>query len=160
LRLRFEEAPEAAAVGPELLASAKRLRALREQVSASLEGVSACSGCAKGHPEPAGHWEGGHCCSGRTLDVWTEAEVAALKLAGTRMASLEPPQGDHAGCTFRGEKGCTVAPGDRPSLCARYLCLELKGELDEAGTLKPIAKLAADLSREDRRFVKLLTKPR
>ena len=49
--------------------------------------------CAKGHPEPAGHWRGGHCCSGHTLDIWSQDECAALKLAGTDAAVLEPPRG-------------------------------------------------------------------
>jgi hypothetical protein len=107
--------------------------------------VEACRGCAKGHPLPAGRWQGGHCCGGRTLHIWSADEVAALRLGGTRFADLDPPRSDHAGCIYRGPLGCSLAPQDRPTICVRFLCLELRGELREDPRWREVSRLGAEL---------------
>lgn len=152
LRARFRAQPSRFEVSAEAVAIARRLRELRRALSEALGHVDACHGCAQGHPQPQGRWEGGHCCGGRTLTIWSQEECAALKLAGTDAAALEPPRGDHAGCAFRGERGCSLAAEDRPSLCVRYVCGELRGELQGREDWAQIAKLASELACEQRRF--------
>ena len=152
LRARFRAQPSRYEASDESIAIARRLRALRTELSSALGRVDACRGCARGHPEPSGRWDGGHCCSGRTLEIWTQEECAALKLAGTDPASLEPPRGDHAGCAFRGERGCSLDAADRPSICLRYICLELRSELRDRQDWATVSHLGAELVREQRRF--------
>ncbi len=152
LRARFRALPSRREASPERVASAERLRQLRIEMAKATAAPDACRGCAQGHPEPAGHWAGGHCCSGRTLDVWTQSECAALKLAGTDAASLEPPRSDHAGCAFRGPRGCSLDAHDRPSICLRYVCLELRAELKKAGTWGEVGRIASEIAREQKRF--------
>lgn len=110
---------------------AKLLRSLKPQVLAAFAEVEACTGCARGRPEPHGHWNGGFCCGGETARVFDDDEVAALALGGTRARHLRTPDGDHAGCAFRGETGCTLDAEDRPSICVRFVCRELEAELRE-----------------------------
>jgi hypothetical protein len=152
LRARFRAQPSRREASPERVAAAERLRALRIEMARATEAAApaSCSTCAKGHPLPHGHWSGGHCCGGRTLDVWTAAECASLKLAGTDASSLEPPPGDHAGCTFRGERGCSLAPEDRPSICLRYVCLDLRAELKRTGVWPEIARIAKAIETEQK----------
>ncbi|APR75258.1 Hypothetical protein A7982_00604 [Minicystis rosea] len=152
LRRRFAAEEPASA---EEIALAEELRRLREKLSAALASVASCSGCARGHPLPHGRWNGGHCCGTETTKVFTDDEVAALRLAGTTPARLLPPRGDHAGCSFRGPEGCSLAVADRPNICVRFICLELEGELRERGDLRAIKAIAADASRAFERFRKL-----
>lgn len=152
LRRRFAQAEPA---GAEEVALAVELRRLREALSTALAGVESCSGCARGHPLPHGRWRGGHCCGTETTNVFTDDEVAALRASGTTPARLVPPRGDHAGCAFRGPEGCSLAVADRPSLCVRFICRELEGELRGRGDLRAIKAIAADLSRTFERFRKL-----
>ena len=155
LRRRFAASSGPSEVtGPEVLV-ALELRRLREALSAALEGVESCSGCARGHPLPHGRWRGGHCCGTRTELVFTDEEVGALRLSGTTPAHLTPPQGDHAGCAFRGPEGCSLAPADRPTLCVRYICRELEGELDQRGDRREIKALAAALGKAFERWRRL-----
>lgn len=156
LRTRFRAQPSRREAPAEQVALALRLRALRVEMAAALADAKACGGCAAGHPMPAGRWAGGHCCSGRTLDVFTPEEVASLKLAGTRAEQLEPPRGDHAGCAFRGQEGCSLAPADRPSLCLRYVCPELREELRGGDAWREVARLGRALRDEQARFAKAL----
>jgi hypothetical protein len=155
LRARFAAQPSRREATPAEIASAERLRALRSQLADAFGHVQACSGCARGQSEPHGHWTGGHCCGCPTGNVFTPDEVAALKLAGTRMRDLDPPAGDHAGCAFRGPTGCSLGPADRPSICVRYVCLELRAELKEREDWKEVSRLAAELRDEHARFVAL-----
>ncbi|HEY8074150.1 MAG TPA: hypothetical protein VIF62_08575 [Labilithrix sp.] len=160
LRARFRAQPSAREAGPDAVASAKRLRELREALAAAFGEVDACHTCARKRPEPNGHWAGGSCCGASTLDLFTAEEVASLKLAGIAATDLEPPRGDHAGCAFRGETGCSLPPAHRPSLCVRYVCIELRGELlDPANAEKwrRISKLAAALRDESTRFAALVS---
>jgi hypothetical protein len=133
LRRRFAAAPGPGAASAEEVALAAELRRLRLALSEALAGVESCAGCAKGHPLPHGRWHGGHCCGTRTELVFTDDEVAALRLAGTTPSSLRPPEGDHAGCAFRGPEGCSLGPADRPNICVRFICRELDEELDVRG---------------------------
>lgn len=156
LRARFGAQPSQREAGEAAITSARRLRVLRREMSDALGDVVACHGCARGHPLPAGRWQGGHCCSGQTLGIWSQEECASLKLAGTDAARLAPPPGDHAGCAFRGERGCSLEPEDRPTLCLRYVCSTLTGELRARSDGAAIGRLAAELDREQRRFVQAL----
>jgi hypothetical protein len=142
----------AAALGPEQvsaeeIALAAELRRLREALSAALQGVISCSGCAHGHPLPQGRYRGGHCCGTRTALVFTDDEVAALRLSGTTPARLFPAAGDMAGCAFRGPQGCSLDVADRPNICVRYVCQELQSELRERGDLREIKAIDAALTK-------------
>jgi len=149
LRRRFDAGEPA---GDEERAIAAELRRLREALVAALAGVASCGGCSRGHPLPHGRWDGGHCCGTETRLVFTDDEVAALRLSGTTPARLVPPSGDHAGCAFRGPTGCSLAVADRPNLCVRFICRELEAELRERGDLREIKAIAAALNRAFERF--------
>ncbi|HEY1956094.1 MAG TPA: hypothetical protein VGH28_10780 [Polyangiaceae bacterium] len=158
LRARFRAQPSAREAGSEAVASARRLRELRVAMAATFSNVEACHGCAKKRPEPYGHWAGGACCGSRTLDLFSPAEVASLALAGVAARHLEPPRGDHAGCAFRGATGCTLAPEQRPNVCVRYICLELRAEVHEKPEWRRISELGAALRDEFTRFEELLAR--
>jgi hypothetical protein len=156
LRARFSSQPSAREAGAEAVAVAARLLELRAAMSRAFAHVDACSSCAKKRPEPHGHWQGGACCGSRTLDLFSKNEVASLKLAGVRARDLVPPKGDHAGCAFRGETGCSLEPEQRPNICVRYICLELREELLDKPEWREISKLGAELRDEYARFESLL----
>jgi hypothetical protein len=160
LRARFSALPARRSLTAEQRASADELRRLREELSRLLGRVSACHGCAKGRPAPHGHWQGGYCCGGRTLDIWSGEACAELKATGVDPTALAPPRGDHAGCAFRGERGCSLSFADRPSLCVRFFCQELRVELRDREDWKSVAELAQALSREQRRFAELMDEAR
>ena len=135
--------------------AARELRALRERLSSAIGPVQACRGCARGHPEPHGHWEGGHCCGARTEDLFNDDEIGALRLGGTRPGRLTPPAGDHAGCAFRGPRGCSLAAADRPNVCVRYVCPDLARELHARGDLPQVEALCARMEEVYLRFIRL-----
>src|SRR4051812_2194735 len=83
LRRRLAAAPSASAVGAEEVELAGSIKRLKVALSAAFGAVASCSGCARGHPLPHGRWNGGHCCGGRTDGVFSDVEVAALRLSGT-----------------------------------------------------------------------------
>ena len=153
LRARFRAQPTTREATREQIEMAERLRALRIAMVEALGSVDACRSCAKGHPRPAGRWDGGHCCGGRTLDIWSREEVAALKLGGTDIATVPVPRDDHAGCAFRGPTGCSLAPADRPTLCVRYLCNDLRKELRARSDWRQVAAIARDLADTYRRWL-------
>jgi hypothetical protein len=156
LRARFRAQPSAREAGPEAVASAKRLRELRVEMAAAFEDVNACRTCARGRPEPNGHWQGGSCCGSNTLDLFSAEEVASLKLSGVTASDLTPPRADHAGCVFRGPTGCSLAPEQRPSICVRYICLELRAEVRDGGERwQRLSQLGAALRDESTRFAAL-----
>ena len=154
VRLRLVAQPAPSAASAEELTLAQELRRLREELTRALGGVTACAGCARGHSLPHGRWSGGQCCGGRTEDIFTDDELAALRLSGTTPGRLEPPRSDHAGCAFRGPRGCSLEVADRPNLCVRYVCRELEAELAERGTLADVKKIARDLGRAFDRFAR------
>lgn len=156
LRARFQAQPSAGEATDAQRALALRLRALRAELSEAVGHVEACRGCAKGHPLPSGRWDGGHCCGGNTLDIWSATEAFALKLGGTSATKLEAPRGDHAGCAFRGETGCSLAPVDRPSLCLRYVCMDLRAELRGRADWLQISRLAHELTTAMQAFEALV----
>ena len=160
LRRRFAGAPGPDPVSAEELALAAEMRRLREALSAALAGVVSCGGCAHGHPLPHGRWRGGHCCGTRTELVFTDDEVAALRLSGTTPARLLPPAGDVAGCAFRGPEGCSLDVADRPNICVRYVCQELQGELRERGDLREIKAIDTALTRAFERLRRLRSERR
>ena len=123
------------------------LRRLREQLSGAFAGVLSCSRCARGHPLPHGRYPGGHCCGTGTTHVFTDEEVAALRLSGTTPRRLVTPTGDHSGCAFRGTHGCSLDVADRPNICVRYICLELERELRARGDLRSIRALCVTLAK-------------
>lgn len=155
LRRRVAAAPGANDVPEEEAMAAAELRRLRIELSAALADIESCGGCAKGHPLPHGRWSGGHCCGCRTEDVFTDDEVAALRLSGTTPGRLVPPVSDHAGCVFRGPEGCSLDPADRPNICVRYVCRELEGELRERGDLARIKALSTRIGATLTRFSRL-----
>src|SRR5882672_997830 len=107
VRRRLVAQPARSEASEEELALSRELFRLREQLTSALGTVSACSGCARGHSLPHGRWNGGQCCGGRTAEIFTDDELAALRLSGTTPARLAPPSSDHAGCAFRGPQGCS-----------------------------------------------------
>ncbi|MEO8698742.1 MAG: hypothetical protein ABI867_01830, partial [Kofleriaceae bacterium] len=106
-RLRDELARE---VSDEERALAGEVRARKLEVVTALAEVASCSTCAKGEPWPRGGYAGGSCCAGVTADLFDDNELAALAHAGTRPRDLVAPVGSdaHAGCAFRGPRGCTL----------------------------------------------------
>jgi hypothetical protein len=153
VRARVRSAAKGEATG-EVRALAKKLRALRPEVLAAFEGVEACRGCGRGRPLPHGRWDGGFCCGGRTEGVFDEDEVAALALGGTRPRDLVMPDGEQAGCAFRGPEGCSLDARDRPSLCVRFVCRELEGELREGEAWARVRALTRELETTFAAFVR------
>lgn len=147
LRLRLiSEASENEAPADEVRL-ARTLLDQRRAMIALIGVVAACRSCARGYPLPNGRWEGGYCCGGTTENLFKQAELASLRAAGTQPSDLRPPRGDHAGCAFRGERGCSLDPAHRPNLCVRYACRALWGEFDGRGIAHRVRSLASDMQR-------------
>jgi hypothetical protein len=124
----------------------RALAATLRAVSAELSAVRSCRTCAIGAPLPRGAYDGGDCCAGGTADLFDDNELAALAHAGTRPRDLVAPPGTdaHAGCAFRGPRGCTLDVTHRPGRCVHYLCDTLRRELHAGDKLDVVeAKLAA-----------------
>ncbi|MBW2453343.1 MAG: hypothetical protein JRI68_02480 [Deltaproteobacteria bacterium] len=153
LRARFAAQPTGRQASADARGLATELRELRLELYGVLHHAQVCADCARGHPLPAGRWDGGHCCSGKTLELFSQDEVAALKLAGTDGATLRPPRSDHAGCVFRGPAGCSLDPADRPTICVRYICSELRDELRVGPDQRRFRQLSGALTRTFKRFV-------
>lgn len=156
LRRRMGEQPGRDRVSAEEVAAADELRALRRRLSAAIGEVTSCRSCARGHPLPHGRWEGGHCCGAETADLFNDDEVAALRLSGTGPGRLRLPvlpDRVHAGCSFRGPRGCGLSAVDRPNVCVRYLCPDLTRELHGRGDLGEIEALGARMEAAYLRFI-------
>lgn len=134
---------------------AREVRERKEQVSAALAGVSACGSCATGKPAPRGVFPGGDCCTGVTGELFSDDELAALAAGGTTQRDLRAPRTEHAGCAFRGDTGCSLAPGDRPERCVTYTCGTLRRELHARGELAEIEALIGELHAAMQRFLDL-----
>jgi len=152
VRRRLVAQPAPSQASDEQRAWAGELLRLRTELTAALASVSACGGCARGHSLPHGRWNGGQCCGGNTEGIFTDDELAALRLSGTTPARLAPPHSDHAGCAFRGPEGCSLTVADRPNLCVRYICRELEAELVSMGTMPRVKTLARELGDTFKRF--------
>ena len=127
--------------------AALSIRALKLDLSRATGDVASCAGCAVGKESPRGIFAGGDCCSSPTAGLFDDVEVAALAQAGTRPRDLVAPRGVHAGCAFRGERGCTLEVEHRPTVCVRYACDGLRRELHRAGRLDHVEGLAVKLHR-------------
>jgi hypothetical protein len=153
VRRRLVAQPSRAELSPAARAAADDVAIARRALSSALADVRSCGTCAAGYPEPHGHFDGGHCCGGRTAGVFTDDELSALRASGTTPSRLVPPgEGAHAGCAFRGPKGCSLDPADRPKICVRYTCRSLESELRARGDWKRIAALQENLRRAYARF--------
>lgn len=141
--------------GAEERAAAADLRALKVRVSASLSRVASCASCAEGKRWPRGAFAGGDCCTGVTADLFSDDEVAALAVAGTRPRDLRAPTDEHAGCAFRGAQGCTLAAANRPERCVSYMCNILRRELRTRGELAEADAMIAELRSAMARFAAL-----
>jgi hypothetical protein len=129
LRARLAVQPGRWRSSAEERAVAEKLRSLKIESARALGKVHSCSVCAQGCESPKGRWLGGRCCGTNTDVPFCSDEMGALKLAGTRDIDLRAPTGDHAGCAFRGETGCSLPPEHRAGICLEYVCAELKEEL-------------------------------
>jgi hypothetical protein len=101
----------------------------------------------------ATQWAGGHCCSGPTRNLFTDEELAALRLSGTTPHVLRLPRGAHAGCAFRGPLGCSLDAAHRPSLCVRYTCRALEAEIGRGRSRSAVRDLQRKLGAQFERFV-------
>lgn len=157
LRRRLIDQPKLDAVSPQEAALAHELRDLRLQLSQAIGAVESCKTCAIGHPPPHGHFAGGHCCGLKTEDAFNDDELAALRQTGTTPSRLRPPPpgSDHAGCSFRGAMGCSLAVPDRPNLCVRYLCPDLQREVSLRGDLDRIEALGSKMEAVYLQFITL-----
>jgi len=142
LRLRLSAEANRCEASPIEVEMAVRLRVLREESVALTGKPEACQRCARPRNE---RWPGGHCCSAETRHLFTDSEVAALRLAGTRPNHLRPPASEQAGCAFRGPRGCSLEAAHRPNLCVRYTCRELQTEIDERSDGPAIVQLNEQL---------------
>lgn len=126
----------------------------KRAVSAALQAVTSCRSCATGAPWPRGAHDGGDCCAGVTEDLFDDRELAALAHAGTRPRDLVAPRGAdvHAGCAFRGPRGCTLDVAHRPGRCVHYVCDILRRELHAKGQLDEIEVKLAALNEAVQRF--------
>lgn len=153
LRQRLRE-ERAAGVDDEERALAREVGDKKRAVSAELTRVTSCTRCAVGAPWPRGGYDGGDCCAGVTADLFDDNELAALAHAGTRPRDLVAPRGAdaHAGCAFRGPRGCTLEVAHRPGRCVHYLCDTLRRELHAGGTLDAVEARLAALNEAMQRF--------
>jgi hypothetical protein len=155
VRTRLLAQPEPRRAGPEQIAVARELERMRLDLAARFLGVEACASCARGHPLPNGRWQGGHCCGTRTERVFTDDELAALRLTGSRPGALVAPVADHAGCAFRGPRGCSLEPRHRPNICFAHVCDELARELQARGELREVEARREALLQRMTRFAGL-----
>lgn len=150
LRRRWVSQKKAEKPSPAGERLARQLRELRERLATQLGHVEVCARCG----DPASRvWRGGQCCSARTQELFSDSELAALRLSGTTPGRLRPPRGPHAGCAFRGPTGCSLAAAHRPCVCVGYVCRELWVELRRRGDAAAVARLQDELQRVFQRFV-------
>ena len=153
LRRRLAAEAQDGRAGADELALAGELRSLRQALSDALGTIQACSSCARGCPQPAGRWDGGRCCSGRTAELFSDEEIAALCHGGTRAGDLQAPRSEHAGCAFRGPQSCSLPVAHRPNVCVSYLCTTAVHEVYDRGMLDLIDELKAQIAATFARFV-------
>jgi hypothetical protein len=136
-------------------AAAAEVRRLKRVLADASGAVDECSRCGTGMPLPGGAFAGGFCCQAATADLFSDDEVALLAQGGTRLADLTAPRSRHAGCSFRGETGCTLETEDRPAVCVRFACTELRRELHRRGRLDEIERIEAELDAAYGHFSRL-----
>lgn len=150
LRRELRARPDA-----EELAAAAEVRRLKHALAGASGAVDECSRCGTGMPLPGGAFAGGFCCQAATADLFSDDEVALLAQGGTRLGDLTAPRSKHAGCSFRGETGCTLPTADRPAVCVRFACTELRRELHRKGRLDELERIEAALDEAYGRFARL-----
>ncbi len=139
-------------------ATVVRLRAARDAMCQAQGRLRACESCAVGCDPPHGQWEGGFCCGGETANLFSDEELACLAACGVNTSDLvPPPTNDHAGCAFRGPRGCSLKMAKRPSVCLWYLCRDVSQELGYAGRGKQAGSRATELVQAFRAFVDSLS---
>ncbi|MGE0867206.1 MAG: hypothetical protein AB7P03_01495 [Kofleriaceae bacterium] len=150
-RLRDERAREITDEQREL---AREVTARKLAFAAELGSVASCGTCATRKPWPRGGYEGGDCCAGVTSQLFDDVELATLAHTGTRPRDLVPPAGDdvHAGCAFRGPRGCSLGVAHRPPRCVHYVCDKLRSELHARGQLDTVEAKLAELNGAVQRF--------
>jgi len=146
LLARFEAQPGPRFAPARIRAMAARVAELKRELSEAIGDVRSCAGCARGCVTPSGYFDGGRCCGTSTDEVFSPAEVRAIKLAGVRPPT-EPAEGGaaEAGCLFRGPRGCSLPPEGRPAKCLVYVCHELRIELEDTPRFERIGALRAAL---------------
>jgi hypothetical protein len=137
---------------PEEFELARAIRDQKLRVSAALTGVTSCHSCASGQPFPNGHYSGGDCCAGETPSLFDDNELAMLAHAGTQPRDLVAPREDHAGCAFRGSRGCTLEVDHRPARCVHYVCTILRREMHSRGALDALEEDLRDLDQRVQQF--------
>ena len=152
LRRRLRDERARRDVADQERALAREVHARKLAVASQLRTVTSCRSCATGHPSPVGHYDGGACCSGVTAELFDDSELAALAHAGTEPGDLTPPSDDHAGCAFRGSRGCTLEVAHRPARCVHYICDTLRHELYDRGQLDSIEASLAELDAAMREY--------
>jgi len=155
LRLRLMAELGAEQCSSQEVALASELRSKRRQMLVLIGEVESCKKCGRGYPRPNGHWDGGYCCGGITENLFRQEELACLRASGTLPTHLRPPRGVHAGCVFRGPKGCSLAPEHRPNLCVRYACKMLREEYKQKGIAEEVRVLASSMQVAFQSFCRL-----
>jgi hypothetical protein len=153
LRRRLREQPGTWQVGAEEARLALELRRRREGVARLWDGVQVCASCAVGKAPPHGRFAGGYCCGGATEEIFTDDELGALRLSGTRPRDLRGSATPDAGCLFRGPTGCVLPPTHRADKCLRHICRELAAELHHRRSLGEAEAQCEELHRVHERFV-------
>lgn len=154
--VRIRVASKSEGRDPTLVDLAARIAEQKEELHAAMGGLSSCHTCAKGHQAPHGSHDGGFCCGGATSGVFTDDEVALLRLSGSTQDDFPLPPGEQAGCAFRGRSGCSLTPRHRPVICVHYMCRELEAEQVARGTRDRIRALRTALTRNVAEFRTLL----
>lgn len=158
LRLRLLSEATSDQASPREVELARALCSMRERMLTLIGEVEACRSCGKGYPLPNGRWDGGYCCGGTTENLFKQEEIACMRCSGTQPADLRPPRDDHAGCSFRGRFGCSLAPAHRPNLCVRYACRMLSEEYERRGIATEVRALASEMQRTFGEFQELRSK--
>jgi hypothetical protein len=141
-------------------AAVERLKRARAAMTQAQGRLRACESCAIGCDPPHGQWEGGFCCGGETANLISDTELASMAACGIGPADLVPPTTrEHAGCAFRGPRGCSLDASKRPCVCLWYLCRDVSQELGHAGRGKQAGARARELEQAFIAFAATLSPP-
>jgi hypothetical protein len=149
LRARFAAEPARREATAEERALAAEIAELKRALAEAYATPMSCAGCGGCDPYP-----GGRCCGTGTFVVFSPHEVRALKLAGHRATDLVPPRAPHHGCAFRGERGCSLRPDQRPAVCLVYACDELRAEVRARASFAELQALRGALQHALERFIR------
>jgi hypothetical protein len=152
LRRRLAVQPGPGAVGAQAVRIARDLCCMRKALSEAFGSLGSCAACSR---PPSRDWPGGDCCKAPSERLFTDDELASLKLSGTTPARLRPARANRDGCPFSSPTGCSLEPADRPNACVRYVCRDVDAELRERGDRAAIAARQTELQLAFERFVRL-----